>query len=82
MIRKILAVGLLSGFFVAPAFAGHCPLDIAAIDSALENTTLDSEVKAQVKALRDEGRALHEAGDHGDSEKKLAEAMRLILNNL
>jgi len=82
MIRRILAVGLVSGCLVAPAFAGHCPLDIAAIDSALENTTLDSEVEAQVKALRDEGQALHEAGDHGDSERKLAEAMRLILNNL
>lgn len=82
MIRKILAVGLVSGFFIAPAFAGHCPMDIAAIDSALENTTLDSEVETQVKALRDEGQALHEAGDHGAATGKLAEAMRLILNSL
>ena len=30
-------------------------------------------------ALRDEGMALHEAGNHADSEAKLADAMRRLL---
>lgn len=59
MIRKTLFAAIACGFFAAPAVAGHCPMDIAPIDSALENAALDPEVETQVKKLRDEGQALH-----------------------
>lgn len=63
----------------APAYAFHCPLDIAAIDNGLAKARVSAEVKAQAKALRDEGEALHKAGKHGDALNKLSAAMRLIL---
>lgn len=68
--------------FAMPAFAGHCPKDVKAVDNALGKVNLSSEQKAQVQSLRDEGQALHTSGNHGDSEKKLAEAMRILLNGL
>ena len=63
-----------------PALAHHCPKDAAAIDGAMSKMTLDDATRASVQALRDEGMALHAAGNHEDSEHKLSEAMRLLLN--
>jgi hypothetical protein len=63
----------------APAFAHHCPLDAAAIDAALAKMDISDELKAEVVALKDEGMTLHEAGNHEESEHKLAEAMRKLL---
>jgi hypothetical protein len=76
------SAGLISALMVltTPVVAGHCPMDAAAIDAALQKLTVSDEVKTQVTALRDEGMELHEAGDHAASEAKLAEAMRTLLN--
>ncbi|HEX2255326.1 MAG TPA: hypothetical protein VHG92_01265 [Afifellaceae bacterium] len=64
-----------------PALAAHCPQDAAAIDNALEaRADMPEDQKNQVQALRDEGMQLHEAGNHRESEAKLAEAMRILLN--
>ncbi len=63
----------------APAYAFHCPLDIAAIDNGLAKARVSAEVKAEAKALRDAGAALHAAGKHGEAIDKLSAAMRLIL---
>jgi hypothetical protein len=82
MVRKPLLAGVVLAFMSAPALAFHCPADIAAIDNALGKVELGAEQRGQVEALRDEGRALHDAGDHTASVNKLAEAMRIILNNL
>ena len=68
--------------FSAPALAFHCPADIKAIDNALPKANLSAKQKEEVKLLRDEGEAQHNAGDHAASVKTLAEAMRIILNNL
>jgi hypothetical protein len=76
---KILALTLAAAFFSGPAFAGHCPKDAAAIDAALEKMTLSDEVRVEVVALRDQGMALHEQGDHAASEAALADAMRRLL---
>jgi hypothetical protein len=81
MRKSLLAVFIL-GLFSVPAMAAHCPADIAAINAALETVSLGSDVQGQVEALRDQGQALHDAGDHAASQRTLAEAMRLILNNL
>ena len=58
------------------------PADVKAIDHALTKATLSADQKAQVQKLRDEGDALHKSGAHKDSVGKLAEAMRIILNNM
>ena len=74
------AVALLA--FSAPALAFHCPADVKAIDNALPKANLSAKQKEEVKMLRDEGEAQHKAGNHAGSVKTLAEAMRIILNNL
>jgi hypothetical protein len=63
----------------APAFAMHCPLDMAAIDAALaKNPSLTAEQMAEVKKLRAEGEALHKSGKHQDSVDTLAKAKKIL----
>lgn len=78
----IVASALFLGFGAAPVHAFHCPADVKAIDNALPKATLSAAQKAKVQELRDEGEALHNAGAHKESVGKLAEAMRIILNNM
>ena len=82
MLGRLLLAAVLAVAVVGPAGAFHCPADIAAINNALPKANLSAEDEAAVKALRDEGQALHDAGDHKASVDKLAEAMRIILLNL
>jgi len=79
--RSLLAAAILVGF-TAPAWAFHCPKDIAAIDAAMAKGNWTDDQKAAVKALRDEGEAAHKAGNHQESVNKLAEAMRAMLNGM
>ena len=65
-----------------PAFAFHCPKDIKVIDAALGKMSLDSSTRSQVMALRNTGEGQHKAGNHDDSQKSLAEAMRLLLGKI
>ena len=64
----------------APALANQCPLMMGQIEAALATTTADEATKATAKALLEEGRALHGAGDHASSEARLAEALALLGN--
>lgn len=62
-----------------PAFARQCPMDMKKIDAALaQNPSVDADKLAQVRQLRAEGEALHEAGNHPASEAKLAEAKTIL----
>jgi hypothetical protein len=79
MIRATLSAFALAALVATPALAAHCPQDAAAIDHALPLSTLSDEEKAEVQALRDEGMAQHEAGNHAESEALLADAMRRLL---
>lgn len=79
MIRTTLSALALLAVAGAPAFAGHCPLDAAAVDHALPLSDLGDDEKAEIQALRDEAMAAHEAGDHAQSEAMLADAMRRLL---
>jgi hypothetical protein len=76
--KKLLAALALTAFMSGSAFANSCPTHVAKIDAALANPTVSAEVQAQDKALRDEGQALHEAGNHAESMAKLAEAEKLL----
>ncbi|QGX99164.1 hypothetical protein EI983_13155 [Roseovarius faecimaris] len=62
----------------APALAGSCPADMAAIDAAMESASLSEGDMTKVKALRAEGEELHDGGDHAASMAKLAEAKSML----
>ena len=68
-----LALGLGSASL---AYASSCPMQVKAIDEALAKNTLSADKKAQAQKLRDEGKALHDAGKHAESMAKLAEAKK------
>ena len=76
--KKLLTALALTAFLGGTAFASSCPMHVKKIDEALATSTVTEEVKAQAKALRDEGEALHTAGNHADSMAKLAEAEALL----
>jgi len=82
MISRCLIGAVALTIFSAPALALHCPADVKAIDKALTKVNLSAKQSEEVKLLRDEGEAQHKAGNHAESAKTLAEAMRIILNNL
>ena len=81
MIKRIILASAVVIAFTAPAFAGHCPADVKAIDNALAKMSIPAAQMSEVKMLRDKGDAEHKAGSHGDSVKTLAKAMRIILNS-
>ncbi|MBZ2170052.1 hypothetical protein [Marinobacter sp. F4216] len=60
--------------FSASVFAGQCPALVGEIDQKLESSQLDDETKAEIKAMRDKGEALHQQGKHAESVKVLREA--------
>ena len=78
MRRFVLAVAVLM-LAASPAFAYHCPADMAAIDAALaKNPSMSADQLAKVKSLRAEGEALHMAGDHDQSIKVLGQAKQML----
>lgn len=77
-----LAAAAVMLAYAAPALAYHCPADVKAIDAALATMTLSAAQMSEVKQLRDQGEAEHGAGNHADAVNSLAEAMRIILNNM
>jgi hypothetical protein len=81
MLNKLVLTAAITLVLASPAFAGHCPKDAKAIDAALSKMSLSDETKTSVKALRDKGMTLHTDGKHRESERTLAEAMRIILTS-
>jgi len=75
--KKIICVAAML-VFATPAFAFHCPADMAEIDAALPSASLTDEDMAQVKELRALGEKQHQAGDHAASIETLAKAKALL----
>jgi len=76
--RWVLALALAVGASTA-AFANHCPVDMQQIDAALAaNPKLSAEQLAEVKKLRADGEAQHNAGDHAKSVETLAKAKSIL----
>ena len=74
MMKKfLLAVTFL--IFTTPAFAGSCPMKVGMVDKALAAGTAKNAEK--VRALRDQGKALHQSGKHVESVQMLIDAMKL-----
>ncbi len=79
MLKRVLAAALLTTLVASPAFAFHCPADMAKIDEALaKNPSLSAQQLSEVTELRAEGEALHKAGNHAESVKVLGEAMAIL----
>lgn len=77
--RQTLAAAAILAALATPAFAMHCPADMAKIDAALaEGPQLSAEQLAEVQRLRAEGEAQHEAGQHQESVDTLAKAMEIL----
>lgn len=79
MMKRLILAMALATLAVSPAFAYHCPADMAQIDAALgKKPDLSAEQMSKVKALRAEGEKLHKAGDHDRSIQVLAEAKTIL----
>jgi hypothetical protein len=76
--KKLLTALAITALMTGTAFAASCPMHVKKIDDALATSTASDEVKTQAQALRDEGQALHDSGDHAGSMAKLAEAEKLL----
>jgi hypothetical protein len=76
--KKLITALALTAFMSGTAFANSCPTHVAKIDAALATSTASEEIKAQAKALRDEGEKLHNEGGHAESMAKLTEAEALL----
>jgi hypothetical protein len=75
--RSVLAASALLAS--GAAFAFHCPADMKKIDEALaKGPKLTAEQMAEVKKLRADGEALHNAGKHQESVDTLAKAMKML----
>jgi hypothetical protein len=77
--KKIILAAAFSAFVAMPAYAMHCPQDMAKIDAALaQSPSLTAEQLAEVQKLRAEGEAYHKAGQHQQSVDTLAKAMAIL----
>ncbi len=77
--KRIVLAALLTLAFATPAFAFHCPADMAKIDAKLaENPPLTAEQLAEVQKLRKEGEDYHNAGNHQEAVDTLAKAMQIL----
>lgn len=78
MTRKILLAMVLAASVATPAFAFHCPADMAQIDAALPTAQLSDADRAKVMELRQKGEELHAAGKHQESVDTLAQAKAIL----
>ena len=79
MLRQALLTATFLIFAAGSAVAGGCPAMVSAIDEALSaGTDLSEEQVAEVKALRDQGEAEHEAGKHDESVATLQKAKDML----
>lgn len=76
--KTLISAAVLSFVLVSPAFAFHCPADIAKIDAALPTADLTAEEKAAVMELRDQGESLHNSGQHQEAVDTLAKALEKL----
>ncbi len=79
--RSLLAAAAVSAVTLAaaPAFAFHCPQEMAKIDKALAaNPKLSQADLTKVRQLRAKGEEEHKAGNHQASLDTLAQAEKML----
>ena len=79
MTKRLVLTAAILVIFSTPVFAFYCPLNVKAIDANVAKANISAAERAEVKALRDEGERLHNAGDHQGSVVELAKAMRILV---
>jgi cytoplasmic iron level regulating protein YaaA (DUF328/UPF0246 family) len=78
IVRTFTAAAVLVAL-AGPAYAYWCPRLITEIDNALSTaSTLTAAQLEEVTRLRDEGAALHKAGQHSQALATLNEARALL----
>ena len=76
---KRIALIVLTVFFAQPAFAFHCPADMAKIDAELAaGPNISAEQLANVQEYRASGEKLHKSGNHTESVAILKSAMEIL----
>ena len=79
---KHLSMAMLAAslaiFLAQPVWARTCPKLIKEGQDLLAKSTLAKAEKDKAKALIDESVKLHDGGDHGESIKKVKEALTLL----
>lgn len=75
---RFLTVMIFSLLFAGSVLASRCPSLVHQIDQQLASASYDSDTQAQVKALRDQGQALHQQGKHRESVEVLEQAMDVL----
>lgn len=60
------------------AMAGSCPKLWKQVDAALPSAKLSASQMTEVKKLRADGEALHNAGKHSESEAALKKAKQIL----
>ena len=80
MLRTTLLAGAIIALTSATALAHSCPNYAGTIEAALAASDKSDAEKAEIMVLVDEGMALHNAGDHHESEHALASIMVLLLD--
>jgi hypothetical protein len=81
MMKHLLTAMLAATFVIAlaqPVWARTCPKLIKEGRDLLAKSKLAKTEKDKVKALIDESEKLHDGGDHGESMKKVKEALTLL----
>ena len=76
--KNLILAAAFTMALASPALANQCPSLMAKIDGAMKTASLDDATKAKVMELYAKGKSEHEAGDHGNSEKDLGEALKLL----
>ncbi len=69
---------LLAIALVQPVWARTCPKLIKEGRELLAKSKLAQSEKTKAKSLIDESEKLHDGGDHGESMKKIKEALTLL----
>lgn len=78
MLRTVTLVLAFTLASAAPAFARRCPMDMAAIDKAMQTAQLSAADRQRVMSLRQRGEEAHKAGNHPESERLLDEAKTIL----
>lgn len=77
--RRTIALALVLSFAgLSPAFARRCPMEMAAIDKALQTAQLSAADRQRVMDLRQRGEEAHKAGNHPESERLLDQAKAIL----
>ncbi len=76
---KKIVITLFLVLFTSSVYAGACPNMAKSVDDMIvENTNLSNLERNLAIALRDQGVAAHEAGDHSKSEDVFNNLMGLL----